>query len=108
MELSKYARVFDETSPNWQHNPEFNRIFIELQQNYANHRLRAFGHLFLNEVYDMLGLPRTSEGQLVGWVWINDANCYVDFDLQPRTDDTDEKSGIQLDFNVQGVIYEKI
>lgn len=112
--ISQYAKFFDEGSPNWQKSPELNRLFIQCQQNYANHLLHARGHVFLNEVYDMLGLDRTKAGQVVGWV-IGDkdhpGDNYIDFGLfevaNARFINGWERS-ILLDFNVDGVIYDKI
>lgn len=108
---SPYARFFDETSQNWQKNAELNRIFVQAQQNYANHLLHARGHIFLNEVYDMLGLERSSAGQVVGWVTGNDGDNFIDFGLfeahNARFVNGWERS-IILDFNVDGVIYDKI
>lgn len=108
---SPYARFFDETSPNWQKDPELNRIFLECQQNYANHLLRARGHLFLNEVYDSLGLERSQAGQVVGWLINGDGDGFVDFGMyeaeNARFINNIERSVI-LDFNVDGVVYEKI
>lgn len=108
---SAYAVFFDEYSPNWQKDPELNRLFIQCQQNYANNRLRAIGHLFLNEVYDMLGVDRTSAGAVVGWVIGHDGDNYVDFGIfepdNSRFVNGMERS-ILLDFNVDGVIYDKI
>ena len=108
---SMYARFFDEYSTSWQKNAELNRIFVQAQQNYANHILHAQGHLFLNEVYDMLGLPRTKAGQVVGWVTKNGGDNYVDFGMFEAANSNFvnawEKSVI-LDFNVDGVIYELI
>lgn len=108
---SMYARFFDEANVNWQKNPELNRIFIQCQQNYANHRLRANGHLFLNEVYDSLGMERSQEGQLVGWLWNGDGDNYVDFGLfnesSSRFVNNMERS-VLLDFNVDGVICDRI
>src|SRR5690606_18176913 len=80
-EYSIYARFFDELNPNWNPRAEYNRIFLDVQQTHANHLLESRGHLFLNEVYDMLGLPRSSAGQVVGWVLSKDGDNYVDFGL---------------------------
>ncbi len=108
---SPYARFFDETAENWQRNAEMNRHFLHLQENYANHKLRARGHLFLNEVYDWLGLERSQAGQVVGWVLNGDGDGYVDFGMfdceSSRFINCLEQS-ILLDFNVDGVVYDKI
>jgi Family of unknown function (DUF6353) len=109
--FSAYARFFDEYSANWKKNPELNRIFIQCQQNYANVLLQANGHLFLNEVYDMLGIERSRAGAVVGWVIGKDGDNYVDFGLfdcdSSRFVNGWERS-ILLDFNVDGVIWDKI
>lgn len=108
---SMYARFFDEASPNWQKNAEYNRIFVTAQQNYLNHRLHARGHVFLNEAYDALGLPRSSAGQVVGWVIGDTGDNYIDFGIyeahNARFLEGWERS-ILLDFNVDGVIYNLI
>lgn len=114
---SIYARFFDEHSTSWQKTPSYNQMFLRSQQNYANDLLKARGHVFLNEVYDMLGLSRSKEGAIVGWV-INDdgGDNYIDFGVFKgngsdyeaiRFINGDERS-ILLDFNVDGVIYDKI
>ena len=110
-EMSPYARFFDECSPNWIKNSEMNRIFIQMQQNYANHQLKARGHVFLNEVYDSLGLERSQAGAVVGWIYNGDGDNYIDFGLfearNARFVNGIERS-ILLDFNVDGVIYDLI
>ncbi len=108
---SPYARFFDETSENWQRNAEMNRHFLQLQQNYANHQLHSRGHIFLNEIYDLLGLERSQAGQVVGWVMNGEGDNFVDFGLfeceSSRFINQLEQS-IILDFNVDGVVYDKI
>lgn len=108
---SPYARFFDEANVNWQKDAELNRIFIQCQQNYANHRLRARGHVFLNEVYDSLGMERSRAGAVVGWVVDGDGDGYIDFGLfearSSRFVNNLERS-IILDFNVDGIVYDKI
>lgn len=112
---SQYARFFDELCGNWVKNPEYNAIFLRAQQNYMNDLLQARGHVFLNEVYDALGLERSGAGAVVGWVLGKGGDDYVDFgifdDLQnPRVKDfvNGRETSILLDFNVDGVIYDKI
>lgn len=109
---SIYARFFDEFSSSWQREPEYNRIFLTCQQNYANDTLRARGHIFLNEVYDSLNLPRSKAGAVVGWVLSNDGDNFVDFGIfddnreRARAFVNGQEGSILLDFNVDGVIYD--
>lgn len=109
--FSPYARFFDEHNPNWEKNPEYNRIFIQCQQNYCNHLLHARGHVFLNEVYDTLGLPRSQAGQVVGWVLNQGGDNFIDFGIF-EVGNSEFVNGwersILLDFNVDGTVYDKI
>lgn len=63
---------FNEDSTGWTKNPERNKIFLIMQQEYCNEKLRRNGFIVENEVRDILGLPRTKRGQVVGWIWDND------------------------------------
>jgi hypothetical protein len=110
--LSIYSRIFDEYNDNWKKAPDYNQTFIKGQQNYANHLLQARGHVFLQEVYDMLGFERTKEAQIVGWVkGEGGGDNYIDFGIYEERNinfiNGHERS-ILLDFNVDGVIYDKI
>ena len=111
---SPYRVVFDEFNPNWNKAREYNQFFLQAQQNYANDMLRSKGFVFLNDVYDMLGFPRTKAGQIVGWLW-NDkiGDGYIDFGVFRNSTDTakkfamgDERS-VWLDFNVDGNILDR-
>jgi hypothetical protein len=112
--LSPYAKFFDEYSENWSKTPEYNFLFLKAQQNYANDLLHSRGHVFLNEVYDMLGIPRTQAGQVVGWVISKDGDNFVDFGMYDHASDSAHafingyERSILLDFNVDGVIYDMI
>jgi Family of unknown function (DUF6353) len=108
---SMYAKFFDELCDNWKDNPEYNAIFLRAQQNYANDLLQARGHVLLNDVYDMLGIPRTGAGCVVGWLWGKGGDDYIDFGV--FDDATNERvrdfvngreHSILLDFNVDGPI----
>lgn len=114
---SEYARFFDAASGAFEKDPEYNLMFLRRQQDYANEILRSKGHLFLNEVYDMLDIPRTKAGQIVGWIYDEknpSGDNYVDFGIY-NTDSMATRRfvngleyNILLDFNVDGPIYEMI
>lgn len=114
---SDYAKFFDEASPCWQNDPEYNLMFLKSQQQYANDLLRAKGRLFLNDVYDMLGIDKTKAGQVVGWVY-DEANPsgdnFVDFGIYDMTKErvrafvNGYETNILLDFNVDGNIWDKM
>ena len=117
--VSEYARFFDELSSSWSKAPTQNLMFLRHNEQYFNDILKIRGHVFLNEVYDALGIPRTPAGAVCGWVWDNvDGDGYIDFNLYDRG--TGELSArrrdfvngynkaILLDFNVDGVIYDII
>lgn len=114
---SPYARCWDCGCTGWTKDPEYNLMFLKDQQRYANDMLRTKGHLFLNEVHDMLGLPRTKAGQVVGWLYDekcpNGDNC-VDFGIydinKPANRDfvNGYERSIWLDFNVDGNIMDLI
>ena len=115
-EFSDYAKLFDDGNSGWDPDPEYSLMFLKHQQNYANDLLRTQGHLFLNEVYDMLGIPRTKAGQIVGWIYDeknpnHDGDNFVDFGIYTKANkefvDGFEKVAI-LDFNVDGPIYNLI
>lgn len=114
---SQYARFFDEACRNWTKDSEANLMFLRCQQAAANDKLRARGYLFLNEVYEMLDIPMTKAGQIVGWVYSPDdpnhvGDNYVDFGIYNvnRMKNRDFVNGyersILLDFNVDGKIVD--
>lgn len=128
-ELSGYARYFNESNINWTDDPQYNMMFLRQNQNWANDKLISQGYLYLNDVYDALGFPKTKAGQVVGWVYDPKNNergdNYIDFgiyDLNVRgyrdemANDTiaeerqdfinGYRNSILLDFNVDGNIWE--
>lgn len=114
MYVSCYARYFNEKCPAWTNNSEMNIHFLRTKEQYATDLLKSRGYLFLNEVYDMLGIPRSKAGQVVGWMYDETNpfgdNC-VDFDIysQQNTEFINGyKNSALLDFNVDGIILDKI
>lgn len=113
--FSPYTRFFDPSNPNWTHDHATNRNFVECVQRFSNHALYSRGYVFLNDVMKDLGLPLSSEGQLVGW-WLDpegegEGDNYIDFGVYEAVNASHRGDGakqIMLDFNVDGVMYAKI
>ena len=122
-DISEYARFFEEYTVDdkgnrikntyWTSNNEYNLMFLKKAESFANDKLRINGYLFLNEVYEMLGIPKTKAGQVVGWVYEEKnpvGDNYVDFGLyKDNLSYSDFVNGydpaILLDFNVDGNIW---
>lgn len=115
--ISEYARFFDESCAYWEKDSEYNLYFLKSRQQLANDMLVSRGYIFLNEVYDMLGIPKTKAGQIVGWVYDEKnpvGDNYVEFGIYDinREKARDFVNGyervILLDFNVDGNILDRM
>lgn len=68
----------------------------------------------MNEVYDVLGIPRTKAGQIVGWVYDENniaSDNFVDFGLSEERCENfvnGYENTVLLDFNVDGNILDRI
>ena len=115
---NEYARYFEQytkddsgnivRNPNWEENSDYNLLFLSGVQNYANDKLTINKILFLNEVYEMLGLPKTKAGQMVGWIYDPtnpETDSYVDFGIDEDNIIYNENGDILLDFNPDGNIW---
>lgn len=123
-DVSGYARFFDEytrdeegnvvRNPHWENSAEYRLMFLKSTERYMNDRLRARKMVFLNEVYEALGLPRTQEGQIVGWVYDAEhpvGDNYIDFGLYRSEQNYSDfvygkREAILLDFNVDGNVWQ--
>jgi hypothetical protein len=108
---SEYIFDFGPDNQNWVGNYEHNLFFLTGHQNIFNDMLRARGHVFLSEVLDGLGIPRTPASIVTGWIYDPERNKggegdnFIDFGIK----DLYETNGyILLDFNVDGTIYDNI
>lgn len=111
---SEYARFFDRGNPYWEKDAEYNLHFLLQMQNWATEKLRRKGYLFLNEVYQAIGIPESKAGQVVGWIYDEEnpiGDNVVDFGIHElhRKPNRDFVNGyeptILLDFNVDGNIW---
>ena len=107
---SPYGFKFDENSASWDRSRDMNVFFLKFTQDYFNDLLKLRGYLFLNEVYDRLGIPRRALGQCVGWIYDENnpnGDNFVDLDIFNERNNNDENVFI-LDPNVDGYILDKI
>ena len=125
-----YGAWFDDSSSEWYDDPSYNKFFLRMTQAHFNDMLQVRGYVFLNEVYRALGIPETKAGQIVGWylpdTFSGDLNeldirleqegrdGYIDFGVfdsqkeEARDFVNGYSNAIFLDFNVDGIIYDKI
>ena len=110
--VSPYGVIFDEDNVNWSADEDLAKLHLDCQQQYANDILQTRGHIFLNEVYKMLGFPHTPAGAVTGWIK-GQGDDFVDFNIFDGMFEGEDKNGRTvtkwaLDFNVDGVMYDKI
>lgn len=111
---SGYAKYFTRSNPYWEEESSYVEMFLRSQQNFANDKLKANGHLTLNDVYDMLGFHDSKAGMVVGWIYDLDhpnGDNYVEFDVK-KVNLPNEQGGYEeayaIDFNVDGNIYNEM
>lgn len=111
------SRIWYEGNPGWTKNPETNLVYLKSQQAYANDKLRLQGYLFLNDVYDLLGYPRSAAGQVLGWIYDEEnpiGDNFVDFGIYDINNEQKARfvegleRNILLEFNHDGNILDKI
>lgn len=108
-----YIRFFDESNPNWDKNPEYSLFFLKAKETAANSILQSRGHIFLNEVFEMLSMPHSQLGAVVGWVKGNgddrvDFGLYDQSKVAVRRFVNGDANIIPLEFNCDGIILDKL
>lgn len=105
-----YSRMFDCSCKGWERNAHLNWFTLRNIQSVCNRKLQLNGHLYLNDVYEMLDMPFSEAGQVVGWIaeptdsaWEN----FVDFGLGDEPEE-DADPDMWITPNVQGVIVNKL
>lgn len=115
--LSPYAVIYDDGCNGWSKDPALNKFFLMKVQAHANDKLKEDGYLLLNDVYEMLGVPKTRDGHVVGWIYDEkhpNGDNYVDFNIfdihneRKRAFVNGYETNIIVDPNVDGYIYDLI
>lgn len=117
---SPYARIFDETNPIYEKSDSgnvWNRNHLKRLEEFANEKLDRVGYVYLNDVYQMLGYEETEIGHHVGWRKNGNGDGKISFGIDltytdPRFKDFIDRDRMEriivLDFNVDGVIDDKV
>jgi hypothetical protein len=110
---SIYSRIFNSQVPAFANHDDYNWIFLKSKQDYCNWLLQRDGVIFLNDVYRELGFPKTKAGQVVGWSTAGTGDGVIDFRMKKMDIRGTElpnvlAKAIMLDFNVDGVVYDKV
>lgn len=108
-----YVHFFDEGNPEWSEDMDYNINYLKIKERMWNDKLITRGHVFLNEVLEDLGIPHTSEGALVGWLFNGNGDGFIDFNMNRIKENHDRflmslDKCLVLEFNVDGVIYDRI
>ena len=125
IQCDEYTRFFDASCRGWEPSAEMNMLSLLNVQKQANRMLKSKGSLFLNEVYDLLGIERTKTGAIVGWIYDRDnpvGDNEVDFgifDVKFHDDKVGDglaqrrfvnglEDVVLLNFNVDGPILDRV
>jgi len=100
-----YGKTFDENSPRWQRDRDWNETFLRMKQSSFNDRLGLYGVIFLNDVYSELGFKKTAVGAVSGWCLdMPGGDGCITFGLDKGINVNKGDNRWMLDFNVQGNI----
>ena len=67
--IIRITKMYDPRRPYWTNSKDMNKLIVDKQLEYCYEKFRARGFLFLNEVYQELGIPCTRQGQVSGWIF---------------------------------------
>ncbi|QCG77545.1 hypothetical protein SEA_DIZZYRUDY_48 [Microbacterium phage DizzyRudy] len=109
---SPYRFVYDQSNENWTGFHDENVFRLTVAQNMYNDLLKRRGHIFLRDILITLGIEPTHASAQVGWVFDeNDPNHqgdnFIEFNIRDYQDDS-RYGFIVMDFNVDGIILDKI
>ena len=78
-----YSRFFDQDHPCWTGDPEVDKYWLLMHQNFLDEKLQRNGYLFLNDAYEECGFEPSKAGRVMGWIRDNPDGTinHVDFGL---------------------------
>ena len=113
--ISDYAFFFDESCLAWTRDAETNFMIAKNSQAQLNDKFQRQGYLYLNDVRDAFGLPRTKAGQVVGWLLGGpDNDGYIDLGIfnpdseRARAFVNGYEKNLMIEPNVDGNIWDQM
>lgn len=111
-EASAYSVYLDKNSIAWIDDPDLMLAFLRGKEQYANDLLEIDANqvVFLNDILKMLELPKTKEGQVVGWRLDRNKVHQISFGVNTDgiNDNGEIDDFIRLDFNVEGNVWDNM
>lgn len=106
-----YSRMFDAGNRGWTTDPLMNLTFLKAAQKYFQEKLERVGFVWLDEVYDYLGIKKDKISRYAGWIFdpdnpIGDNNIDFGFENNELFMNGYEAS-VLLTFNVDGNIMDR-
>lgn len=103
-----YSAFFDASNVNFTKDYQMNLAYLGSIEDTANRKLKTQGHVFLNDVFDLLKMPRTYVGHYAGWTTNGDGDGKISFGLEQYKDRITGEPVFLLKFNVDGYIIDKV
>lgn len=106
-----YVFKYDKYCESWEPTKDQNLMTLKSVGRWANDRLILQGYVFLNDVLERLGMPKTIYGQTVGWSKNGDGDgfiCLGDMDLSEVEGPGYEDNAWILNFNCDGYIVDQL
>jgi hypothetical protein len=75
---------FNKENPYWEKDPEYLKLFIRYRLNYLNGSLQVHGYIYLNQIYENLGLVWNPEQ--VNRLILRDEYEGIDFSIEEATE----------------------
>lgn len=113
--INEFTRILDKgINEEFREAGEYNcdrLVWVKEIENYFNLKLIECGKVYLNEVYEALGIPKTNAGSVVGWKYDSNRpskDNIIDFGIEEDRNtgfiNNCDVSALILNFNVDGVI----
>lgn len=113
-EHGEYAFQFKPGDAGWSYNPEYNLYYLQAAEKKLNRHFKQQGYLFLNQVYDELGIREdgkwkwTQEGQVIGWFDDETEEKSISFGIDYTVPAYGYADYIWIEPNLDGIIIDKI
>jgi hypothetical protein len=87
--MKKISMVtFDKEVREWCDNREYNIMFLRYNENYINDLIRARGYVYLNQIYELLGIKWDPKCENICIEWRDGLPIFVEFETFVMSDES--------------------